>query len=103
MIFQHAIEKAYLYAKRKGYTTLGASRKFETESQNLLHRELKVAEHEATLAIVAAMQSVKTALLKGIASSMAVWHLKKSMFVCYITNAVMNAMSSIYKSYALGC
>ncbi len=77
MIFQHAIEKAYLYAKKKGYTTLGASRKFKTESQDILQRELKVAEREATLAVVAAIQSAKTALLKGIASSMAVWHLKK--------------------------
>ncbi len=65
MIFQHAIDKAHLYANKKGCTTLGASRKFKAESHDILQRELKVAERETTLTVVAAMESVKTALLKG--------------------------------------
>ncbi len=49
-------------------TTLGAaaSQKFEKDVKDLLQRELKVAEREATLAVMMAMQATKNSLFKGI-------------------------------------
>ncbi len=69
VIFQQAKGKVYSYAEKKGHdaATLIAIRKFEEGAEDLLQRELRVAECDAMLAVVEASKAAKTTLLQGIA------------------------------------